>query len=60
MGRKPISVKPMTSTERSRRMRLHGVSVDDQVNRIIRIFEAQSEGARTAFIEWLRKKHLVK
>ena len=60
MGRKPIGEKPMTSTERSRRQRLQGVSVGDQVQRIIHIFEAQSADARTAFVGWLRKNRFLK
>jgi len=60
MGRKPISTKAMTPTERSRRRRLQGVDIGDQVQRIVRMFEAQSAEARTAFIEWLRKKRFLR
>jgi hypothetical protein len=60
MGRKPISATPMTTTERSRRRRLRGVSVGDQVQRIVRMFEAQSADARAAFVDWLRKNRFLK
>ena len=40
--------------------RLQGVSVGDQVQRIIRMFEAQTVEAREAFVEWLRKRRFMK
>jgi hypothetical protein len=60
VGRKPIGRKAMTPAEKQRRYRQRNIKIADQVQRLVYLFSAQSEEARAAFVEWLRKTRRLK
>ena len=58
VGRKPIGKKAMTDSERQKR-RYERQRPARELARLTRVFLAAEESARTAFLEWLRKRRFL-
>ena len=59
MGRPPIGKKAMTDLERQRR-RQAKLRPARQFKRLTTAFITAEEAARTAFLDWLRKKRFLR